>query len=127
MEQLQIIRQIHATLTEKQNIVTLPEKSLDRIKQTCNACIFLHEILPFYETQLSNDAAVDNDYYDDDDNDGRFELVEEEDEDTSSVHRPNRPIAPKRRRKIKLNRGFKPRQSSRLKGAKCTRSGRRYG
>eukprot|EP00978_Attheya_sp_CCMP212_P038822 scaffold196289_cov24-Attheya_sp.AAC.1 len=37
MEKLQVIRQIYATLTEKQNIVSLAEDNLDIIKQTCNA------------------------------------------------------------------------------------------
>jgi hypothetical protein len=116
-EQLQVIRQIYATMVEKQNIVTLAEKSLDKIKQACNASIFLHEILPFYETQLNNDVA----------NDDRFEHREEEEEDTSPEYRLNRYIAPKKRKNSKLKRGFKPRQSPRLMGAKCTRSGRCYG
>eukprot|EP00978_Attheya_sp_CCMP212_P006414 scaffold14633_cov41-Attheya_sp.AAC.1 len=72
-EKLQVIRQIYATLTEKQNIVRLAEESLEKIMQTCNTTIFLHEIISLYEIQMK----------DDDDND-RFEHVEEEEEDTSN-------------------------------------------
>eukprot|EP00978_Attheya_sp_CCMP212_P030918 scaffold115229_cov38-Attheya_sp.AAC.1 len=121
-EKLQVIRQIHATLTEKQNIVSLAEDALDKIKPTCNTSIFLHEIIYLHEIQRSDD---DNDD-DDDDDDNRFEHVEEQ-EDTSNVYRPNRHIAPKRRKKSKPKRNFKPRRSPRLMGAKCTRSGRSYG
>jgi hypothetical protein len=114
-EKLQVIRQIYATLTEKQNIVTLAEECLEKIMQTCNTTIFLHEIISLYEIQMK----------DDDDKD-RFENVDEE-EDTSNVYRTIRPIAPKKRRKSKLKRISKPRRSPRLMGAKCTRSGRSYG
>eukprot|EP00978_Attheya_sp_CCMP212_P026762 scaffold88590_cov53-Attheya_sp.AAC.1 len=106
-EKLQVIRQIYATVTEKQNIVTLAEEGLEKIMQTCDTTVFLHEIISLYEIQMK----------DDDDDDDRFEHVEEE-EDTSNVCRTSRPTAPKRRRKSKLKRISKPRRSPRLMGAK---------
>eukprot|EP00978_Attheya_sp_CCMP212_P000976 scaffold2036_cov51-Attheya_sp.AAC.2 len=132
-EKLQVIRQIYATLTEKQNIVSLAEDRLNKIKPICNTSIFLHEIIYIYEIQWSDDDDDDDDHDDDHDDhddhdhdDNRFEHVEEQ-EDTSNVCRPNRHIAPKRRTKSKPKRNFKPRRSPRLMGAKCTRSGRSYG